>query len=211
MEATLLTLGVLLILIGLIFGTIKAKTFGALGITTLLSRLSFPFLLILIGLVFVGRAVGQSSPFPLQPTNTTREEQFKLFMSFYYPEIKDLTIHFLTLASSIFAFSVVFAEKIVTLEPPFTKSHYPIIISWVLFATSLVLGGLGLWWLYTAGEIANGSLVLQYDIDFRQLLRNVYRALDLAGFCFVGALIMLAISAFTKLRKQEDKIVSKSA
>ncbi len=126
------------------------------------------------------------------------EEQFSLFMKFYYPEIKDLTLKFLTLDSSIFTFSVVFAEKVVDLSSPFSKRHLTIILSWILFLLSIIFGGIGLWRLFAAAEIANGSLVVQYNIEFLPLLRSIYNVLDVAGFLFVGALIMLAVSAITK-------------
>lgn len=36
----------------------------------------------------------------------------EIFLKLHYPEIKELTVTFLTLTSSIFTFSVVFAEKL---------------------------------------------------------------------------------------------------
>jgi hypothetical protein len=129
----------------------------------------------------------------------TTPEQIELFNQFYYPEIKDLTVKFLTLVVSIFTFSVVFAEKVVVLTPPIGWRHVPIIVSWVLFSSAPALGGYGLWLLFVAGETSHGSLVYFYGWDLVELLRTVYTTLDLAGFAFGGGVILLAISALSKL------------
>jgi hypothetical protein len=126
--------------------------------------------------------------------------EYDVFLKFYYPEIKDLTIKFLTLVSSVFTLSVVFAEKVVILTPPTSKRLIPIVSSWILFVIAFVLGGYGLWKLFVLGEIANGVLLTyEYKGTFAGRLEHVHLALNVAGVSFVLGLIGLGISAGTKL------------
>jgi hypothetical protein len=126
-------------------------------------------------------------------------EEVERFNKFYYPEIKDLTVKFLTLVVSVFTFSIVFADKIVVMTPPIGWHHVPIIISWVFFSIALALGGYGLWLLFVCGEIANGSIIFKYDRDLIDTLRVVYTRLDLSGYAFGIGIILLALSALVKL------------
>ena len=65
----------------------------------------------------------------------------ELFLSLHYPEIKELTVTFLTLTSSIFTFSVVFAEKLVPSQPVKHRGYMALYTSWAFFIIALIIGG----------------------------------------------------------------------
>src|SRR4051794_12704419 len=133
-------------------------------------------------------------------------QQLELFNTFYYVELRSLTMSFLTLIVSVFTISVVFAEKVVVLTPPIRWRHVPIILAWVLFSIALALGGLGLMWLYVCGEIAHGSLIIATKWKLFPLLGIVYKVLGVAGLAFGGGIVLLAFSAVLKLFQQKRLI-----
>ena len=132
----------------------------------------------------------------------------ELFISLHYPEIKELTVTFLTLCSSIFTFSVVFAEKLVPQQPIKQSGYIALYTSWAFFIITLILGGHGLLRLLIAADLANGGQLILGDLffgdvrDFGSYVLSVYSQLFLSGIFFVGGLILLAVSAFYKLFKQ---------
>ena len=132
----------------------------------------------------------------------------ELFLSLHYPEIKELTVIFLTLCSSIFTFSVVFAEKLVPPQPVKQRGYLALYTSWAFFIITLILGGYGLLRLLIAadlakgGDLINGDLFFGGNTNFSSYVIGVYSQLFIAGVCFVGGLILLAVSAFYKLFKQ---------
>lgn len=130
-----------------------------------------------------------------------------IFLSLHYPEIKDLTVTFLTLTSSIFTFSVVFAEKLVPSQPKKHRGYLALYASWAFFIITLILVGYGLLRLFIAadlakgGDLINGDLFFVSNTIFSSYVLSVYSQLFTAGVCFVGGLISLAVSAFYKLLK----------
>ena len=132
----------------------------------------------------------------------------ELFISLHYPEIKELTVTFLTLCSSIFTFSVVFAEKLVPKQPIKQSGYIALYTSWAFFIITIILGGHGLLRLLIAADLANGGQLILGDLffggvrDFSSYVFSVYSQLFLSGIFFVGGLILLAVSAFYKLFKQ---------
>ena len=130
-----------------------------------------------------------------------------IYLSLHYPEIKGLTVTFLTLTSSIFTFSVVFAEKLVPPQPVKQRGYLALYASWTFFIMTLILGGYGLLRLFIAADLAKGGdliygdLFFGSDTNFNSYVLSVYSQLFTAGLCFVGGLIFLAVSAFYKLFK----------
>ena len=127
------------------------------------------------------------------------EKEIAQFIQFYYPEIKELTLKFLTLVTTVFTVSMVFAEKFVFNGQGLSRRHAPLLLSWILFFFALALGGFGLYQLFMAAEVAHGQIVYEYHADLRSLMRSVYGFLDVAGMCFGLGLIGLAYSALRKL------------
>jgi hypothetical protein len=133
----------------------------------------------------------------------------ELFLKFHYPELKQLTVTFLTLTSSIFTFSVVFAEKLVSAKPGKRHGQLSLYASWLLFILALIFGGFGLLRLVVAADMAQGGTMVFGDLlyggkakDLSDYVLSVYEQLTRAGFSFVGGLILLAVSAFYRIFKQ---------
>jgi hypothetical protein len=132
----------------------------------------------------------------------------ELFLSFHYPEIKELTVTFLTLCSSIFTFSVVFAEKLVPPKSVKQRGYIALYTSWAFFIITLILGGHGLLRLLIAADLAKGGELIIGDLFFGDVenlnsyVFSVYGQLFISACFFVGGLTLLAVSAFYKLFKQ---------
>ncbi len=127
------------------------------------------------------------------------EVEITQFTQFYYPELKDLLLKFLTLVTTVFTLSMVFAEKFVIGNQRFSSKHTPILLSWILFFFAIAAGGYALYQLFIAAEIAHGEVIYKYNMDLKDLVRSVYRYSDIGGLSFGFGLIGLAISAFVKL------------
>lgn len=73
---------------------------------------------------------------------------------------------------------------------------------------ALILGGYGLLRLLIAadfahgGDLINGDLFFGGNTNFSSYVFGVYSQLFIAGVCFVGGLVLLAVSPFYKLFKQ---------
>jgi len=132
----------------------------------------------------------------------------ELFIELHYPEIKELAVTFLTLTSSIFTFSVVFAEKLVPPKAVKQRGYIALYTSWAFFIITLILGGHGLLRLLIAADLAKGGDLIHGDLffsganNFGSYVLSVYSQLFISGVCFVVGLILLAVSAFYKLFKQ---------
>lgn len=128
-----------------------------------------------------------------------------IFLEFHYPEIKDLTVTFLTLTSSIFTFSVVFAEKLVPIKKVKQSGYLSLYVSWAFFIFALIFGGLSLLRLFVAADLAHGGDLIKGDIyfggagNFEDYVAGIYSQLFGSGVCFVIGLVLLAVSAFYKL------------
>lgn len=122
----------------------------------------------------------------------------ELFRTFHYPEVKDLGKHFLTLISATLVLSVTFAEKIVGLDARRTPAFWLLALCWVLLVAALVACGWGLFRIYLAAEKSAGSIIYDYEGDFRDLARKSYFWLDCAALMFGGALLLLAASGVAR-------------
>jgi len=125
----------------------------------------------------------------------------KTFLSFQYPEVKDLCKQFLTLISAILVFSITFSEKIVDFQRAPLNQRMSLLASWVLLVVALISCGLGLCCIFIAAESANGSAIYNYGHDFKYFTRFAYAFLDFSGISFVVALIALILAALPNVIK----------
>lgn len=102
----------------------------------------------------------------------TPEETAQRFLQFYYPEVKDLCKHFLTLISATLVFSVAFSEKIIDFANASKFDKTTLIGVFLLLISALGLCGVGLYDIFIAAEQAAGSVVLDYGLDFRVFARR---------------------------------------
>jgi hypothetical protein len=117
------------------------------------------------------------------------------FLTFEYPETKDLCKQFLTLITGVLAFSVTFSDKIV---PPHAR-HFRIllVISWFMFLVAIIGTGIGLYQIFVAGQKATHSPTRTEARDFNWSLS--YRGLNCAGAAFVLGLLLLIISGLSSV------------
>jgi hypothetical protein len=132
-------------------------------------------------------------------------EVYRTFIEFYYPELKSLALTFISLVSSVLAFSVVFAEKIVVVSGGLTRRHIPIVSAWMCLVLSLIFCGFGLWRLFGAAQIARGwnlPSFQNYDrlASFNATYDSLYSALNYAGLLFVLGLLLITLSGVIRLR-----------
>jgi hypothetical protein len=117
------------------------------------------------------------------------------FLKYYYPEIKDLAKHFLTLISGAIVVSVTFADKIIDFSHAGLVQKLALIFSWLLLVVSLGCCGIGLYLAFVASEQATGSVLYDYGRDFKYFGRKSYAFLDGAGVCFGAGLCAMIIAA----------------
>ena len=127
------------------------------------------------------------------------EEAAQRFLQFYYPEVKDLCKHFLTLISATLVFSIAFSEKIVDFEKASTIDKTALLGVFLVLIIALGLCGLGLYYIFVAAEQAAGSVVLDYGGDFRVFARRSYILLDLSGLFYGVAMLGLVLIAASRI------------
>lgn len=140
---------------------------------------------------------------PIRPTVSAADEA-KAFLEFQYVEVKDLAKQFLTVVAAVLAVSVTFSEKIVNFAQGGTTPRVLMILTWGLCLSSFVLGGLAIYLIYNAGILAKDTVLYgesrQYGkLTRRQLTRQCYVCLNIAGFSFVGALLLLVLAGFLRI------------
>ena len=116
-----------------------------------------------------------------------------LFAKFDYAETKDLAKSFLTLSSTVLAFSVTFSEKIVDFKTARSEAKFAMMASWVLNVTSIALCGLSICYL------ANSLSYAVYGGDFETPAQISYLLLLASGSMFVASLVSLVVSAIISL------------
>ena len=121
------------------------------------------------------------------------------FLEFYYPQVKDLCKHFLTLISATVVFAITFSEKIVDLTKAPILQKGMLVTSLFLMIVALALCGFGLYMIFMAAEQASGGIIVKYGSDFKVIARRSYNLLDLSGIAYGLALVVLAITAATRL------------
>jgi len=128
---------------------------------------------------------------------TSGHEQ-KIFLDFYYPELKDLGKHFLVVISATLAFSLTFAEKIVSIQKGTSFQRSLLLGAWGLMIVAILAAGIGLYQNFVAGGAANGSIIRGRPRHFKPLVRRVYALYHVAGFSYVISLLLLTISTGSK-------------
>jgi len=122
----------------------------------------------------------------------------EVFLSFLYPEVKDLAKNFLTLISATIVFSITFAEKVVDFAVATRAQKSAVVTSYAVLIASLGCCGLGLYTVFMAAEEASGSIVYEYGSDFRTLTKVAYHWLDAAGALYGLGLVLLVVVSLSK-------------
>ncbi|MCU0646001.1 MAG: hypothetical protein MUC94_17295 [bacterium] len=130
--------------------------------------------------------------------NTSKNEE-DTFINFHYQEIKELCKHFLTLVSGILVVTLAFSEKIIDFETAAPKLRYLLAISWASFILSIIFNGIGLVYIFWAGDCANDSVFLKSGKDYKNLAKRSYIWLGIAGALLVMGLLCLGFLLFVKL------------
>jgi hypothetical protein len=126
----------------------------------------------------------------------------EVFITFNYPELKDLGKHFLTISSATAVFLVTFVEKIVQ-TPSSTAASSPLTdtlvkVTLIALLTSIITAGTGLFTNYVAGAGASGAIILGVGKDFRAVTRVTYVLYLIAGTCLMAAYVTLATIGLLK-------------
>ncbi len=124
----------------------------------------------------------------------------KVFVDFQYPEIKDLSKHFITLISAALVLSVSFSDKVVEVEAARPVQQWMMISAWVLLVLALGACGIGILLIYMAAE--RSAFILHSDRKsttesarrVRALMRRSYFFICAAG-CQYGFALALLVSA----------------
>lgn len=122
-----------------------------------------------------------------------------VFLQFYYPELKDLGKHFLTLVSGVLAFMVAFAEKVINLASASATQRLFLILALALLIIGVASVGTGVYLNFVAGGQANGSIIRGKRGDFKRFVRITYLLYHIGGAAFVAALSLLAAIAALKV------------
>jgi hypothetical protein len=121
----------------------------------------------------------------------------EIFLEFYYPELKDLGKHFLTVVSAVLAFLVAFVERLINLTAATTFQRWFLILALGLLIISVASVGTGVYINFVAGGRANGSIIRGKPGDFKPFVRLTYLLYHVGGSAFVLALCLLAeLAAF---------------
>lgn len=123
----------------------------------------------------------------------------EVFLSFHYPELKDLGKHFLVIISAVLAFSVTFSEKIIGISGAGGLQMVLLLSSWGLLIVALVATGIGIYFNFIAGAQANGAIIKGRPSDFKPLARRTYRLYQVAGGAFIMSLILLVVDGSLKV------------
>lgn len=123
----------------------------------------------------------------------------QVYLSFYYPELKDLGKHFLTVVSGVLAFFVTFADRLVDVSKATTAQRNFLIVALALLITAVVSVGTGIYVNFVAGGRANGSVIRGRPGDFKPFVRFTYILYHVGGASFVLALCLVAGIAAMKI------------
>lgn len=127
------------------------------------------------------------------------ESHADIFLSFHYPELKDLGKHFLVIISAVLAFSVTFSEKIIGLSGSGWMQRLLLVGSWCLLMIALVATGIGVYFNFVAGAQANGGIIKGRPSNFKPLVRRTYRLYQIAGGTFIISLALLVLNGALKI------------
>lgn len=123
---------------------------------------------------------------------------YSAFLTYQYPELKELTLAFLTLVSSVFTFSVIFAEKLTKDEGDRSRGLFVLCMAWAFFLAAIVMGGVGLSHIFYLGDIAKGNPIFNLGYEPNVFLVKTSMELFTAGALFVIGMALLACTAFLR-------------
>lgn len=123
----------------------------------------------------------------------------EVFLTFYYPELKDLGKHFLTVVSGVLAFFVAFADRLLDLKKATVAQSVCLIVALAMLIIAVVAVGTGIYINFVAGGRANGSIIRDKPGDFKPLVRFIYFLYHVGGAAFVLALCLVASIAASKV------------
>jgi hypothetical protein len=127
---------------------------------------------------------------PLETSASEDPSKARIFLSFNYPELKDLGKHFLTLSSATAVFLLTFVEKLIGSNASFNHLIKACMASLLL---SIAAAGTGLFFNYIAGAGASGAIIWGIGKDrFRELTIATYVLYMLAGSALFFAYALLA-------------------
>ncbi|MGZ5462138.1 MAG: hypothetical protein ACXW4P_04070 [Thermoanaerobaculia bacterium] len=129
----------------------------------------------------------------------SRPRDADVFLAFYYPELKDLGKHFLTVVSGVLAFFVAFADKLLDVAKATAAQRAFLIAALALLIVSVGCVGTGIYINFVAGGRANGSIIRGKSGDFKPLVRRTYALYHTGGAAFVLALCLVAGLAILKV------------
>jgi hypothetical protein len=123
----------------------------------------------------------------------------KRFVAFDYAETKDLAKSFLTLATSILAFSVTFSEKIVSHVLLIPRLF--LLASWSLLGLAVILCGMAMCLAFIAGhmQVHGEQRVPYFSASSIDLTMRIGYLLVFAGLAFVAGLLALIASGTASL------------
>lgn len=127
---------------------------------------------------------------PLETSASEDHSRAQVFLSFNYPELKDLGKHFLTLSSATAVFLLTFVEKLIGSNASFSHVIKACMASLLL---SIATAGTGLFFNYIAGAGASGAIIWGIGKNrFRALTIVTYVLYMIAGSALFFAYALLA-------------------
>lgn len=129
------------------------------------------------------------------------------FIDYGYPQIKELTIQYLTFLSSILVFSVTFSEKIINFSTAKSYTKTIIIFGWAFIVVAITLGGIGLAYNVFALPFALADVyTIEHEkidsIDFYIPAFKSLFAILVSGFFFILGLVCIVITGILSIFKK---------
>jgi len=128
-------------------------------------------------------------------------EALEAFKTFLYPETRDMLMAFLTLVTSVFSISMVFAEKFVGTQSS-KIDRVILFLTWGLFFLAIVSGGWALHQLHIAGSYA--YMPSDDERIVAVMFRNAILRGEIGGVLFGFGLLGLAFAAFRRVKSGLD-------
>ena len=126
------------------------------------------------------------------------------FIKYGYPEIKALSVQFLTLLTSVLIFSLTFSEKIVNYNQATNSIRAILIAGWTLIILAIISDGIGL--AYNAMALPTALADLNRfeknhlnRCEFYEPAISALKYILMSGAFFIGGLVCIASAGVTSL------------
>lgn len=126
------------------------------------------------------------------------------FIKYGYPEIKTLSIQFLTLLTAILIFSLTFSEKIVNYNQSKKSIRIILVAGWTLLIMAIISDGIGL--AFNAFALPTALADLNYyeknlsaSVDFYEPAFFSLKSILISGVFFIGGLICIVSSGVASI------------